>query len=83
MAADLAGYGKSNFCKIFKAITGDTFHNVLNRHRIENAYMYLSETDMTVADIGSEVGFSDTKSFCRVFKSIIGSTAGEYRRSGK
>ena len=31
------GYSKSNFCKIFKNITGDTFHNILNRHRIVGA----------------------------------------------
>lgn len=79
MAAEVTGYGKSNFCKIFKSITGDTFHNVLNRHRIENACIYLTETAMSVSDIAYEVGFADAKSFCRVFKAVMGMTAGEYR----
>jgi YesN/AraC family two-component response regulator len=80
MAANLTGYGKSNFCKIFKNIVGDTFHNVLNRKRIENALVYLEETAMPVAEISSAVGFSDVKSFCRVFRSITGKTAGEARK---
>lgn len=81
MVSEITGYGKSNFCKIFKAVTGDTFHNVLNRQRVKNACIYIDETSMTVTDIASIVGFSDTKSFCRVFKSIMGMTAGEYRKS--
>lgn len=77
------GYSKSNFCKIFKNITGDTFHNTLNRHRIEVACMLLRETDHTIEKIAQETGFADTKSFCRVFKKIIGNNAGEYRKSFK
>jgi len=74
------GYSKSNFCKIFKTITGDTFHNTLNRHRIEVALMLLRETDYTVEKIALETGFADTKSFCRVFKKFMGKSAGEYRK---
>lgn len=77
------GYSKSNFCKIFKSITGDTFHNTLNRHRIEVACMLLRETDYTIEKIAGETGFADTKSFCRVFKKIMGKNAGEYRKSLK
>ena len=77
------GYSKSNFCKIFKNITGDTFHNTLNRHRIEVACMLLRETNDTVEKIAQETGFSDAKSFCRVFKKLMGKNAGEYRKSIK
>lgn len=78
--ATLCGYSNSNFCKIFKNITGDTFHNVLNRHRIENACCFLQGSNMSVEHIASHVGFTDSKSFCRVFKSFIGVTPGTYRR---
>ncbi len=81
MAANLTGYGKSNFCKIFKTIVGDTFHNVLNRQRVENACIYLEETTMPIAEIALAAGFAESKSFCRVFKSITGMTPGERRRS--
>ena len=77
------GYSKSNFCKIFKAITGDTFHVTLNRHRIEIACMLLSETNYTVERIALETGFADSKSFCRVFKKLMGKSAGEYGKEAK
>lgn len=77
------GYSKSNFCKIFKNITGDTFHHTLNRHRIEIACMLLRESNDPIEKIATETGFSDTKSFCRVFKQLMGESAGEYRKSLK
>ncbi len=79
-AATVSGYGKSNFCKIFKSIVGESFHQALNRQRVKNACGFLSETNMTVADIAAEVGFAESKSFCRVFKEFVGSTPGEYRK---
>lgn len=80
-AASITGYGKSNFCKIFKRITGETFHSVLNRQRIENACIYLDETTIPISNIASAVGFTETKSFCRVFKSLTGVSPGERRKN--
>lgn len=74
------GYSKSNFCKIFKNITGDTFHNTLNRHRVEIACDLLLSGELTVETVAAKTGFADSKSFCRVFKRITGQTAGEYRK---
>lgn len=80
MAAEITGYGKSNFCKIFKRITGDTFHNALNRQRVENACIYLDETAMPISKIATAVGFAEPKAFCRVFKQITGITPGDRRK---
>lgn len=77
------GYSKSNFCKIFKNITGDTFHRTLNRHRIEIACMLLRESNDPIEKIAIETGFSDTKSFCRAFKQFVGASASKYRKSLK
>ena len=77
----MCGYSKSNFCRIFKNITGDTFHNTLNRHRIETSCILLRETDYTIERIALETGFVDAKTFCRVFKKYMGNSAGEYRKS--
>ena len=79
--AELTGYSKSNFCKIFKKIVGEGFHAALNRQRVNNAAGLLKVTNMPIADISAEVGFSEPKAFCRVFKSIYGITPGQYRRS--
>lgn len=77
--ATLCGYSNSNFCKVFKNITGDTFHNVLNRHRVENACCFLQGSNMSIENIAIHVGFTDAKSFCRVFKNFMGVTPGTYR----
>ncbi len=81
--AALTGYSKSNFCKLFKRVVGESFHQALNRQRVSNAAGLLRASDMAVADIAAEVGFSESKAFCRVFKAIYGITPGQYRRAEK
>lgn len=77
----LCGYSKSNFCRIFKKITGDSFHATLNRRRVEVACVLLRQTDDPIELIARETGFADAKSFCRVFRSQAGSNAREYRKA--
>jgi len=79
-AAQAAGYSKSNFCKIFKNVVGESFHKTLNIQRINTSYAMLTETSMQISDIAAEVGFHETKTYCRVFKEITGLTPGEYRK---
>jgi len=74
------GYSKSNFCKIFKNITNDTYHNFLNKYRIKMACTLLKSSDYSVEEIATRVGFADSKSFCRIFKLSIGITPGQYRK---
>lgn len=75
------GYCESSFCKIFKNLTGTTFHAILNQHRTDIACEYLSETNLSVEEIALKTGFADTKSFCRVFKKIKNQTPGNYRKT--
>ena len=77
---EACGFSKSSFCRIFKAVTGDTFHNILNRHRVEIACLQLQNSALPVAEIAVTVGFSDAKSFCRVFRNVTGLSPGVYRR---
>lgn len=78
--AQICGYSKSNFCKIFKNITNDTFHNVLNSHRVKVACLLLKNSSLSVDEISAKVGFLDAKSFCRIFKKLKGITPGTYRK---
>ncbi len=82
-AAEITGYSKSNFCRIFKKITGKTFHTVLNSQRIEVSARLLSETNLSVSEIAELVGLCDAKKLCRVFKEIKGETPGGYRKRAK
>lgn len=78
--AQKCGYSKSGFCRVFKSVTGDTFHSILNRHRVEIACLRLKTGGEPVERIAAEVGFADAKSFCRVFKAQIGQSPGAYRK---
>ena len=78
-AAAATGYGKSNFCKIFKEVVGESFHRLLNRRRISCACLLLGESDLPISTVAQEVGFVECKTFCRVFKEEMGMTPGVYR----
>lgn len=77
----LCGYSKGHFCKVFKKIVGDTFHNVLNRHRVDIACLHLKDSHTSIENIAAQVGFADAKNFCRVFKKITGISPSTYRRN--
>lgn len=78
-AAILTGYGKSNFCKLFKQSVGMSFHAYLNAFRVRNAGYLLTSTSASVEEIGMRVGFSEPKTFCRVFREMTGTTPNKYR----
>lgn len=77
--ANMVGYSKGNFCKNFKSATGLSFHTYLNNYRITNACYLLTNTDMSIGAIAEAVGFPEFKTFCRVFRTVVGKTPSEYR----
>jgi AraC-like DNA-binding protein len=70
--AERMGYSVCSFCRIVKREFGKSFHVLLNEARIKKACSLLYDTDLPIYRIAREVGFSEAKSFCRVFKSIKG-----------
>lgn len=79
----MVGYSKGNFCKAFKSATGLSFHAYLNNYRINNACYLLTNTEMSIGDIAESVGFPEFKTFCRVFRTIVGVTPSKYRTSNE
>ena len=53
---------------------------MLNRHRIRNSYDLLSSTSIQISAVAQAVGFTEVKTFCRVFREMSGVTPGEYRK---
>ncbi|MBE6651014.1 MAG: AraC family transcriptional regulator [Ruminococcaceae bacterium] len=78
--ASVCGYSESNFCKHFKKITGTSFHTALNKKRLESACIILKSTTLPLDEIAAEVGFSDAKTLCRIFKKEMGITPNKYRK---
>lgn len=70
---------KNYFSRIFKEVTGTNVSDYIHFLRTDQACILLKTTDMKIADIASQVGFSDIKFFYEVFKRITGKTPGQYR----
>lgn len=69
----------TNFCRLFKSLTGTTVTHYMQTLRIEEACRLLSSTDKNVIEIANDVGYSDTKHFYDVFKKITNKLPKEFR----
>lgn len=69
------------FSRFFKQSVGMTFIEFVHRQRINKACELLKDTDMSIADIMQSVGYSDGKSFYRIFKRYKGVTPSIYRKN--
>lgn len=70
----------SHLCRVFKEVTGKTPVTYLLEFRINKATILLENSDLPVADIGDQVGFSNPSYFCRCFRRLKGMTPYEFRR---
>ncbi len=75
-----AGVSTSGFSRCFGVSTGISPHQWLLRARVERARQLLRDTDLRLADIAVEVGFSDQAHFTRSFGRVAGVSPGAWRR---
>lgn len=66
--------------RLFLSETGMTFHEYLNKIRVERARSLLETSDLPILDIAFECGFASVSYFNRVFKGCFSMTPTEYRR---
>ena len=66
--------------RVFKEQFGITLLSYLDQVRITHAKQLLRFSELTVEEVGREVGIDDGAYFNRVFKKVEGITPGEYRR---
>lgn len=66
------GLSPGNFCTLFKNAVGTGFHAYLNHKRAETAGLLLGQTDLPVGEVAELSGFSDIKTFYRVFRKETG-----------
>lgn len=65
---------------LFKKETGLSFSNYVIKVRIDLAKKLLLETNYTIAAIGAEVGYKDTRYFSQLFAKTVGIKPALYRR---
>ena len=78
--SDLVGFSTSYFSTFFKKKCGVNFLEYLSGIRISKAKELLRDTNLSVADICEQVGYTDIKHFSATFKKIIGIKPTEFRR---
>ncbi|WP_324659447.1 AraC family transcriptional regulator [Bacillus cereus] len=78
--ADVAGFSKFHFHRIFKGIVNESLSRYVNRLKLERATHLLTyRTDMTITDIAYHFGFTDSAVFSRTFKNYYGVSPSQYR----
>ena len=77
---DHIGVTKIYFGRLFQKEEQVSFGSYINQERIELAKKLLRETNLRVSEVADHVGFSNSKYFSVVFKSLTGLTPLDYRR---
>lgn len=77
--ADLAGFSKYHFTRLFKQFTKVSFYKFLNQKRILHAEQLLIHPEYTITEISIRSGFSSISAFNRMFKQIKGCTPSAFR----
>lgn len=76
------GLSESQLRRKLSALTGMSPVRFMRSLRIQRAQELLVSTEMNVAEIAYETGFSDPKYFSRVFSRAVGRSPSEYRKEG-
>lgn len=81
LLAKHAGCNSSYLSRRFKLETGVALTSYINRKRIDAAKWLLEDESISVTDVALRVGFEDVNYFSRVFRTVAGITATQYRRN--
>jgi AraC-like DNA-binding protein len=82
-AAEAASMSRSGFARVFKQLLETSFFDYLTRLRMRNARELLATTNMSVADIGEQVGYQSELSFVKAFKKLHDRTPRAFRKRGE
>lgn len=77
--ANMSGFSKFYFSRLFKQFTNVSFYKYVNQKRIAMAEQLLIEPQNSVTDVALNCGFSSLSSFIRMFKIVKGCTPTEFR----
>ena len=78
-AAEIAGFSKYHFARVFKEFSGQTFFDYLCLQRIKSAERLLLIPEKAITDIAYQSGFGSICAFNRAFKKKNHCTPSEYR----
>ena len=69
-----------HFARLFKKLTGSTPHNYLAGIRATRAQSLLADTELSVTEVGAQVGYLSASHFTKAFRLATGTTPREFRK---
>jgi AraC family transcriptional regulator len=69
-----------HFARLFKKLTGSTPHNYLAGIRASRAQLLLADTELSVTEVGAQVGYLSASHFTKAFRLATGTTPREFRK---
>lgn len=77
--ANVAGFSKFHFSRLFKQFTDMSFYDYLNQRRVKEAERLLLNPSLSITEVAMRSGFSSISTFNRVFKSFKECTPTEFK----
>lgn len=77
--ASVVNISTTYFANLFKQTMGTSPHQYVIQQRVERAKVMLKKTDLAIADIALQVGFSSQSHLTRQFKRLTGMTPKQVR----
>ena len=78
--ADIAGYSKFHFSRIFKQYNSMSYIQYINMRRTRAAEMLLLDPSIPITEVAMRAGFSSLSTFNRIFKEFKHCTPSSYQR---
>lgn len=78
--AEIAGYSKYHFSRIFKKYNGVSFVQYISTKRIKMAEKLLVDPELSITEVAMRSGFASLTTFNRTFKMVKNCTPSEFKR---
>lgn len=78
--ANISGFSKFYFSKLFKQFANVSFYKYVNHKRIAMAETLLLDPKNSITDVALKCGFSSISPFIRMFRLVKGCTPTEFRK---
>lgn len=78
--ADIAGYSKYHFSRMFKQFSSVSYVQYINRKRIKAAELLLLDPSLPITEVAIRSGFSSLTTFNRTFKEVKNCTPSEFKK---
>ncbi len=78
--ADVAGYSKYHFSRIFKQYNSMSYLQYINARRTKAAELLLLDPNLSITDVAMQAGFKSLTTFNRIFKEIKHCTPTDFKK---